>query len=93
AAFGGESGYYAVDAEAKLVKTGFGYGNGYYYYYNNLVKAKGFTKVGEDYYFFNASSGAMYTNIKMWVGGNNAYGVPSGYYYFGADGKCTGKVG
>ncbi|MBR5516070.1 MAG: hypothetical protein IKU52_07700, partial [Clostridia bacterium] len=92
-AFGGESGYYAVDAEAKLVKTGFVYGNGYQYYYNNLERAKGFTKIGADYYFFNVSSGAMYKNTKLWVGAKNAYGVPSGYYYFGADGKSTGKVG
>ncbi|MBE6573657.1 MAG: hypothetical protein E7652_04595 [Ruminococcaceae bacterium] len=90
--FGGSSGYYAFDSEAKLVKTGFANGNGYTYYYDNLIRAKGLTKVGENYYYFNLSSGTMYVNSRLWVGGDNAYGLKSGYYYFGADGKCTGMV-
>jgi len=34
----------------------------------------------------------MYKDYKAWLGANNALGLPYGYYYFGADGKCTGKV-
>ena len=84
------NGYFAFDGEGKLIKTGFvAAANGYSYYYDNLVRAKGFTKIGEDYYFFNASSGAMMRDITLWVGGNNAYGLKSGYYYFAADGKMT----
>ena len=61
--------------------------NGYRYYYNDLVRAKGLAKIGDDYYFFNTGSGAMSVDAKIWVGGNNAYGLKSGYYNFGSDGK------
>ena len=82
------SGYFYFDAEGKLVKTGFvKVDNGYSYYYKDLVRAKGFTKLGEDYYFFNNGSGAMQCDKTLWVGGDNAYGIKSGYYYFGSDGK------
>jgi glucan-binding YG repeat protein len=83
------NGYYAFDAEGKLIKTGFVTGGGYTYYYENAVRMKGFIKIGDDYYFLNASSGSMYKDKSMWVGGNNAYGIPSGSYYFGADGKMV----
>jgi len=80
------SGYFAFDGEGKLVKTGFVKGtNGYTYYYNDLVRAKGFTQIGENYYFFNAGSGAMMTDVTLWVGAN-AYGLEAGYYFFQADG-------
>ena len=91
--FGGTVGFYAFDAEAKLVKTGFVTGNGYTYYYDDLVRVKGLARIGEDIYLFNAGSGAMYTDYKAWIGADNALDLPYGYYYFGADGKCTGKVG
>ena len=85
-------GYFAFDAEGKLVKTGFVTGtNGQTFYYENLVRAKGFTKVGEKYYYFNAGSGAMQCNVTLWVGGSNAYGVQKGYYYFGSDGQMTAQ--
>ena len=77
-------GWFAFDAEGKLVKTGFVTGGGLTYYYNDLVKAKGFTKVGEDYYFFNQGSGSMMTGT-LWVAGG--YGVAPGYYTFMEDGK------
>ena len=81
-------GYYAFDAEGKLIKSGFAVcSDGSAYYYDDLVRAKGLTQIGEDYYFFNVSSGRMYQNTTLWVGGNNPYGLPSGYYEFGADGK------
>ena len=80
------SGYFAFDGEGKLITTGFVKGtNGYTYYYNELVRAKGFTQIGEDFYFFNAGSGAMMTDATLWVG-SNAYGIEGGYYYFQADG-------
>ena len=78
--------WHAFDAEGKLIQTGFVTGGGYTYYYDNNVLALGFTKVGEDYYFFNAGSGKMYTNSNLWVG-SNAYGVAGGMHHFGADGK------
>ena len=87
--FGGAEGYYGFDSEGKLIKTGFvNASNGYTYYYNDLVKAKGFTKIGDDYYFFNASSGSMYKNISLWVS-TNSYGVKAGTYRFGEDGKMV----
>ena len=80
------AGFFAFDGQGKLVKTGFVKGtNGYTYYYDNLVRAKGFAKIGENYYFFNAGSGAMSTDATMWVG-TNSYGIKPGYYYFQADG-------
>ena len=82
------SGFFAFDAEGKMIKSGFITAGDGTYYYDNLVRAKGFTKVGEDYYFFNASSGKMFANMTLWVG-SNAYGVPSGYHVFGADGKMV----
>ena len=84
------SGYFAFDAEGKLVKTGFAAGdNGYTYYYEDLVRVKGFTKIGEDYYFLNAGSGAMQCDKTMYVSGSNPYGIPSGSYYFDAEGKMV----
>ena len=42
------TGYYNVDADGKMIKSGFVKGgDGYTYYYNDLVRAKGFTKIGE----------------------------------------------
>ena len=84
------AGYFAFDAEGKLVKTGFVKAdNGHTYHYQDLVRSKGFTKIGDDYYFFNASSGAMQCNKSLWVSGSNPYGIQSGSYYFGADGRMT----
>ena len=81
------AGYFGFDTEGKMIQTGFVTGGGKTYYYNNLFRAKGFTKVGEDYYFFNASSGVMQCNKSLWVSGSNSYGVKGDAYYFGADGK------
>ena len=73
-----------------MIKTGFVQAsNGYTYYYDNLVRVKGFTKLGEDYYFFNAGSGAMQRDVTLWVSGSNPYGIRSGSYYFDADGKMV----
>ena len=81
--------WHAFDADGKLVQTGFvNGGDGYTYYYKDNVLALGFTKVGEDYYFFNAGSGKMYTSTTLWVG-DNAYGIPGGYYDFQADGTMA----
>ena len=80
--------WHAFDAEGKLVKTGFVTGGGNTYYYDNNVLALGFTKIGEDYYFFNAGSGKMYMGTTLWVGSND-YGVKSGMYRFDADGKMV----
>ena len=81
--------WHAFDAEGRLIKTGFVTGgDGYTYYYTDNVLALGFTKIGEDYYLFNAGSGKMARNANMWVGANS-YGIVGGMYYFGADGKMV----
>ncbi len=85
------SGYFAFDANGKMVQTGFVTGGGDTYYYDNLVRMKGFTKIGEDYYFFNAGSGKMSCNVTLWVSGSNPYGIKGASYYFGADGKMVIK--
>ena len=77
--------WYYFDGEAKLQKTGFVTGGGYTYYYDDLVLALGFTKIGDDYYMFNAGSGKMYRDANMWVGVND-YGVETGMHYFDANG-------
>ena len=80
------NGWYGFDADGKLIKTGFVTGDGKTYYYADGVRAKGLTKLGEDYYFFNAGSGMMYKDATMWVPANS-YGVEPGMHYFNADGK------
>ena len=80
------NGWYGFGADGKLIKTGFVTGNGKTYYYADGVRAKGLTKIGEDYYFFNAGSGMMYKDANMWVPAND-YGVEPGMHYFDADGK------
>ena len=81
------NGYFAFDGEGKLIRDGFvAAPNGYSYHYQNLVRTKGFTKLGDKYYFFNNGSGAMECNKTLWVGGDNPYGFVSGYYFFQEDG-------
>ena len=77
---------YSFDADGKMLITGFVEAEGETYYYLDGNMVKGFTKIGEDYYFFNAGSGKMYKNATLWVG-SNSYGVPGGFYNFGVDGK------
>ena len=81
-----EPGMYSFDAEGRMILNGFFDENSSTYYYQDGVMAKGFTKIGEDYYFFNAGSGKLYKDIRLWVPVNE-YGVEPGYYYFGVDGK------
>ena len=82
------NGWYGFGADGKLIKTGFISGGDGNYYYTNGVRAKGFTKIGDDYYLFNAGSGMMYKDATMWVGANN-YGVEPGMHHFNADGKMA----
>ena len=84
------NGWYGFGADGKLIMTGFVTGNGKTYYYADGVRAKGLTKIGEDYYFFNAGSGMMYKDANMWVPVND-YGVEPGMHYFDAEGRMTGK--
>ena len=84
------NGWYGFGADGKLIKTGFVTGDGKTYYYADGVRAKGLTKIGEDYYFFNAGSGMMYKDATMWVPANS-YGVEPGMHYFDAEGRMTGK--
>ncbi len=82
------NGWYGFGADAKLIKTGFVEGDGKTFYYADGVRAKGLTKIGEDYYFFNAGSGMMYKDATMWVPAND-YGVEPGMHYFDATGKMV----
>ena len=86
------NGWYGFGADGKLIKTGFVTGNGKTYYYADGVRAKGLTKIGEDYYFFNAGSGMMYKDANMWVPANS-YGVEPGMHYFDAEGKMAQTAG
>ena len=81
-----QQGIFDFDAEGRMIVTGFIHAFGATYYYDNGVLAKGFTKIGDDYYIFNASSGKMYSNATMWVP-DNEYGITGGMYEFDADGK------
>ena len=83
-----ELGYWRYfDENGKLLRTGFVTGgDGYVYYYENDALVRGFTKIGNDYYMFNAGSGKLYRDATMWVGANS-YGVETGMHYFAADGK------
>ncbi|MDY5334295.1 MAG: InlB B-repeat-containing protein [Vescimonas sp.] len=87
-----KDGWYGFDAGGKLIMTGFVEGgDDYTYYYNNGKRAKGFTKIGDDFYLFNGNSGKMYKNANMWVAGNNDYGIAGGMYYFDANGKMSNQ--
>ena len=86
------NGWYGFGADGKLIMTGFVTGNGKTYYYADGVRAKGLTKIGEDYYFFNAGSGMMYKDANMWVPANS-YGIEPGMHSFGADGKMAQTAG
>ena len=86
------NGWYGFGADGKLIMTGFVTGDGKTYYYADGVRAKGLTKIGEDYYFFNAGSGMMYKDATMWVPANS-YGVEPGMHSFGADGKMAQTAG
>ena len=81
---------YHFDADGKMVIDGFVDINGGTYYFVKGECAKGLTKIGEDYYFFNAGSGMMYKDANMWVPAND-YGVEPGMHYFDAEGRMTGK--
>ena len=86
------SGWYYAGSDGYLVKDGFATINDNTYYYSNYQIAKGLTKVGNDYYLFNRGNGKMYKDATMWIGDND-YGIASGMYYFGADGKLQLKNG
>ena len=79
---------YSFDEDGKLLLNGFVEDGEFTYYYKDGVLAKGFVKIENDYYIFNAASGKMYKDATMWVGGND-YGIEGGMYYFGADGKMV----
>ena len=81
---------YHFDPDGKMVIDGFVDINGGTYYFVKGECAKGLTKIGEDYYFFNAGSGMMYKDANMWVPVND-YGVEPGMHYFDAEGRMTGK--
>lgn len=82
--------YYKFGSDGKIMKTGFiTVPNGNTYYYNDLVLAKGLTKIGDYYYMFNRSSGMMYKDANMWISADNAYGFSAGSYYFDTEGRMV----
>ena len=83
-----KEGTYKFDADGRMIINGFVEYNGFAYYYDNGKLAKGFTKIGNDYYIFNATSGMMYKDANMWVG-DNPYGIEGGMYYFNETGKMV----
>ena len=83
-----KEGTYKFDADGRMIINGFVEYNGFTYYYDNGKLAKGFTKIGNDYYIFNATSGMMYKDANMWVG-DNPYGIEGGMYYFNETGKMV----
>ena len=83
-----EPGMYNFDESGRLILNGFIQESGNTYYYKDGVRLKGFTKIGDDYYFFNAGNGRLYRDMTLWVG-DNAYGFAHGMYYFDADGKMV----
>ena len=82
------TGWYKFDTDGKLIKNGFADCGGFTFYFTDGIRAKGFTKIGDDCYIFNTYSGKMYKNAKMWVGSND-YGIKGGLHYFGEDGKMA----
>ena len=83
------TGWYRFGADGKLIKNGFAECGGFTFYFTDGIRAKGFTKIGEDYYIFNTYSGKMYKNADMWVSGENEYGIEGGLHYFDETGKMT----
>ena len=83
-----KEGTYKFDADGRMIINGFVEYEGFTYYYDNGTLAKGFTKIGNDYYIFNATSGMMYKDANMWVG-DNPYGIEGGMYYFNETGKMV----
>ena len=83
------TGWYRFGADGKLIKNGFADCGGFTFYFTDGIRAKGFTKIGEDYYIFNTYSGNMYKDADMWVSGENEYGVEGGLHYFDETGKMT----
>ena len=85
----GGVGWYRFGGDGKLITDGFVECDGKTFYFSAGERAKGFTKIGDDYYIFNTYSGMMYKDADMWVG-DNPYGIAGGMHYFGKDGKMAG---
>ena len=83
------TGWYRFGADGKLIKNGFADCGGFTFYFTDGIRAKGFTKIGEDYYIFNTYSGKMYKDADMWISGENEYGIEGGLHYFDETGKMT----
>ena len=83
-------GEYRFADDGKMVLEGWVTINSRTYYYVNGVPAKGLTKVGDDWYLFNRSNGAMYHDGNFWVNDNEGgSGLTGGMYNFGSDGKMV----
>ena len=83
-----EAGIYEFDKDGKMILNGWIHDGSNTYYYVDGDRAKGLTKIGDDYYFFNKSSGKLYKGMTLWVG-DNEYGFVGGMYYFDAEGKMV----
>ena len=89
--YGIAGGMYHFGANGVMQIDGFVHVGNDTYYYANCALVKGFTKIGEDYYFFNAGSGKLYKDATLWVGTNDL-GIEVGMHYFGTDGKMTKQL-
>lgn len=80
---------YRFDGNCKLIKNGWlELDDGSVFYFTEATHASGFTEIDGSYYFFNTNNGERRANTDMFIGANN-YGIPSGVYYFGSDGKMV----
>ena len=87
--YGISAGLYAFGSDGRMqLKSGFVEEGGHTYYYVGGERAKGLTKVGDSWYLFNRSSGAMYAGGSYWVNDNEGgSGLAGGLYAFGSDGR------
>lgn len=86
-------GTYTFGADGKLqVRSGWVTEGSQTYYYVGDEKAKGLTKIGDDWYLFNRANGAMYRNGSFWVNDNEGgSGLAGGIYRFAEDGKMVAE--
>ena len=93
--YGISAGLYAFGSDGRMqLKSGFVEEGGHTYYYVGGERAKGLTKVGDSWYLFNRSSGAMYAGGSYWVNDNEGgSGLAGGLYAFGSDGRMQLKSG
>ncbi len=69
--------FYLIDADGKLVGNGFVTYNGVTRYYENYELVTGFTRIGNDYYYFG-TNGNMAVNTSIEINGKMQYFLSDG---------------